>query len=60
MEKERVEEVKAPGPHGGRGMPRPKIENPGKILKRLLGFIFRHYGVHLVLVVFCIVASASS
>ena len=38
-------------------MPRPKIENPGKVFKRLMGYVFRYYGLHLVLVACCIVAS---
>ena len=57
MARERTEEIRGPGGHGGRGMPRPKIKDPGKILKRLLAFIFRHYGIHMIVVVCCIVAT---
>ena len=32
--------VKAPGGPGGRG---PKVENPGKIFKRLFGFMMESY-----------------
>ena len=37
-----------------RGRPRPKIEQPGKLLKRLLLYVFRHYGVQFVVVFVCI------
>ena len=45
---------------GGRGMrgPAPKVENPMKILKRLMGEIFCHYWPHCILVVVCIVVNA--
>ena len=45
----------APGP-SGRGFrgPRPKIENPGKILKRIVGYTLKDYKVHWILVVICI------
>ncbi|MBR5970573.1 MAG: ABC transporter ATP-binding protein [Lachnospiraceae bacterium] len=46
------------GPHGGgRGRPRPKIEQPGKLLKRMLGYVFQHYGLQMVLVFLCIITS---
>ncbi len=45
-----------PGPHGPRG-PRPKIENPGKLLKRMLGYTFKDYAVHWVVVILCIIAT---
>ena len=44
------------GPRGPRG-PRPKVENPGKLLKRLLRYIGKYYAVHLVVVVICIFLS---
>ena len=37
-----------------RGRPRPKIENPGALLKRLTGYVFRFYGVHMLIVFVCI------
>ncbi|MCM1058510.1 MAG: ABC transporter ATP-binding protein/permease [Firmicutes bacterium] len=52
-----------PGGHGpggpGRGPrgPRPKIENPGKLLKRVLGYTFKDYGIQWVIVIICIFAS---
>lgn len=46
------------GPMRGRAMgPRPKIENPGKILKRILGYVLKNYAVHCVLVLLCIVGN---
>ena len=53
---EKVQEIRGPGGRN-RGMPRPKIENPGKVFRRLMGYVFRYYGLHLVLVACCIVAS---
>ena len=40
-----------------RGRPRPKVENPGKILRRIFSYVFRFYGLHLILVAVCIVVS---
>ena len=45
------------GPGGGRGRPRPKLENPKATLGRVLKFVGKNYGVHLVLVVLCIFVS---
>ena len=55
-EKDKVREVGG-GPRGMRGRPRPRVENPGKILRRILSYVFRFYGLHLILVAVCIVAS---
>ena len=46
--------------HGGGRMrgPRPKVENPGKLLKRVLSLIFRHYGWACAGVALCIVGTA--
>ncbi len=46
------------GPHGRvpRGM-KPSVENPGQILKRLLGYIFRFYRVPMIIVFVCILLS---
>ncbi len=44
------------GPRGARG-PRPKIENPGKLLKRLLGYVFKSYTPHCIIVFICILIS---
>ena len=37
--------------------PRPKLENPGKILARVFSYVFRDYLIHVILVVVCIVTS---
>lgn len=44
---------RGPGSRGPRG-PRPKLKNPGKLLKRVLGYTFKDYAVHWVVVVICI------
>ena len=45
------------GPGRGPRGPMPKIENPGKLLMRLMKFIFSRYAVHYVVVFICIIAS---
>ena len=57
MAEQKVEQPKGPGGRGMRGMPRPKIENPGKLLARLMGLLFRSYGLQMLLVGVCIVVS---
>ncbi len=32
---------------------KPSVENPGKVLKRILSYVTKYYGVHMVLVVIC-------
>ena len=57
-EKERA--VRQPGPRGpraGRGMPRPKINHPGKLLKRLLNYTFSSFKAEWIIVLVCIVVS---
>lgn len=44
------------GPRGPRG-PRPKVKNPGKLLKRLLAYVAKNYAIHLVIVIICIFTS---
>ena len=44
------------GPRGPRG-PRPKIEHPGRLLKRILGYTFKDYGLQWVVVLVCIVTT---
>ena len=58
---EETKEIKV-GPGGGnrRGMPRPKIENPGLLLRRIMGYVFRFYPLHMVTVLVCIVLSVAS
>ena len=52
-----VKEVKGPGPRGVGG-PKPKVENPGKLLKRIMDEVFKHYLPHCILVLVCIIVSA--
>ncbi|MBR1931074.1 MAG: ABC transporter ATP-binding protein [Lachnospiraceae bacterium] len=50
--------VKVGGPGRGRVMgPRPKLENPGKILSRIMGYVMKFYTPHIFVVVICIVGS---
>ena len=52
-----AKEVKGPGPRG-MGGPKPKVENPGKLLKRIMDEVFKHYLPHCILVLICIIVSA--
>lgn len=57
MAEERSPKVNpGPGRRGPAG-PRPKIKNPGKLLKRVLGYTFKDYAVHWIIVVICIFTS---
>ena len=49
--------VRGPGPRGA-GQPRPKVENPGLLLKRIMDEVFQHYLPHCIIVLICIVVSA--
>ncbi len=53
---EKVKEFKG-GPGGRCRGPKPKVENPGIIMKRLFGMLFKSYGVALIIVAICIVLS---
>lgn len=53
---EKAREVKGPGNRGPRG-PKPKIENPGQIIKRIFGFVSKKYLIHCIIVVVCIFLS---
>ncbi len=44
------------GPRGARG-PRPKIENPGKLFKRVMRYTLKDYAIGWIVVVVCIFAS---
>ena len=46
-------------PHGpgGRGRPRPKLDNPKATLGRVLKYVGKNYAIHLILVVVCIFVS---
>ncbi|MBO4458128.1 MAG: ABC transporter ATP-binding protein [Butyrivibrio sp.] len=58
---EETKEIKV-GPGGGnrRGMPRPKIENPGALFWRIMGYVFKYYPVHMITVLMCIIISVAS
>ena len=57
MAEQNVRTIHGPGRRGGMG-PRPKVANPGKLLKRVLGEVLRHYTPHCVVVLICIFLSA--
>ncbi len=44
------------GPRGPRG-PRPKLEDPMGMLRKMLGYTFKDYAVHWIVVVICIVTT---
>ncbi|MGN0984734.1 MAG: ABC transporter ATP-binding protein [Gemmiger sp.] len=50
---EKAKVVQGPGHRGPRG-PRPKIENPGKVFKRILGYVFKYYKVPYLIAIACI------
>ena len=41
---------------GGRRQqgPRPKVKNPGKILKRILAYVMKYYKLHAIISLVCI------
>ena len=43
-----------PGPGHRMKGPRPKIENPGELFKRLMGYVLKNYTPHVIIVVICI------
>ena len=53
---EKVKEFKGGPGSRGRG-PKPKVDNPGIIMKRLFGMLFKSYGAALIVVAICIVLS---
>ncbi len=50
------------GPGGGnrRGMPRPKVDNPMGLFKRIMGYVFKFYPIHMIVVVICIFVTVFS
>lgn len=56
MTEKRVRSFKG-GPRGHMQGPKPKIKDPGRIMKRLLGYVMKNYTPHLILVVICIIVS---
>ena len=43
------------GPRGKAHGPKPKVKNPGKLFKRLMGYVFKKYKIHCIVVFICIV-----
>ena len=58
MAEQNVRTVRGPGGRGAMGRPRPKVANPGKLIKRVLGEVFKHYAPHCLVVLVCIFLSA--
>ncbi len=58
MAQEKVREVTNPGGRGPMRGPRPKVANPGKLMKRLLGVVFEKYLFACIAVLAAILASA--
>ena len=57
MAEERTKEIKGGGSRRMAGRPRPKVENPGRLFKRIMGYVFKYYGPHMVTVFICIILS---
>lgn len=51
-----VRQMRGPGMRGVG--PRPHVENPMKVVKRILGYVLKDYKFHFILVVICIIGSA--
>ena len=49
--------MKGPGGHKGSMGPRPKLDNPGKLLKRLMQYVMKRYGFAYGFVIVCIFVS---
>ena len=58
MANEKVREVKPMRGYRGPGGPKPKVENPGMIMKRLVGYVFAKYKFHFIAVIVCILLSS--
>lgn len=54
---EKVKEIKPMGPRGRMRGPMPMIENPGKVFKRIMGYVCDQYLLQIILVAICIVVS---
>jgi len=53
MADEKVKEIKM-GRGRGQGRPRPRVKNPGKLFKRVMGYVLRDYKLQVLVVVVCI------
>lgn len=45
------------GPARPRGVKGPKIDNAGEIFRRIMGYVFKKYGIHCIVVVACIIVT---
>ena len=53
MADEKVKEIKM-GQGRGQGRPRPRVKDPGKLFKRVMGYVLRGYKLQVLVVVVCI------
>lgn len=49
-----------PGSRNTLGRPRPKVQNPGLMFKRIMGYVFKSYAPHYIIVIICILLSVFS
>ena len=59
MAESKNNEIKGGGGPGRRmaGRPRPKVDNPGLLFKRIMRYVFKYYGLQMIVVLICIVLS---
>ena len=57
MAEEKSQEFKGPGGRRMAGRPRPKVDNPGLLFKRIMSYVFKYYGIQIIVVLLCIVLS---
>lgn len=57
MAEEKSQEFKGPGGRRMAGRPRPKVDNPGLLFKRIMSYVFKYYGIQVIVVLLCIVLS---
>lgn len=57
MAEDREREFKGGGGRRMAGRPRPKVENPGLLFKRIMGYVFKYYGLQMSIVFICIIVS---
>ena len=52
MAESKNNEIKGGGGPGRRmaGRPRPKVDNPGLLFKRIMRYVFKYYGIHMIVV----------
>ena len=53
MAEDREREFKGGGGRRMAGRPRPKVENPGLLFKRIMSYVFKYYGLQMILVFVC-------